>query len=71
MIDTLSKDLTLAFGKGFSRTNQIYMRLFYKEFQISQKASDLLRCCRIAENYGQAKTKILLTTNHKRKVDNS
>ncbi|MEN2436725.1 PDDEXK nuclease domain-containing protein [Weeksellaceae bacterium A-14] len=42
LIDNLSKDLTLAFGKGFSRSNLIYMRLFYKEFQISQKPSDLL-----------------------------
>ncbi len=42
LIDNLSKDLTLAFGKGFSRSNVIYMRLFYKEFPISQKPSDLL-----------------------------
>ncbi|MDR0801476.1 DUF1016 N-terminal domain-containing protein [Fluviicola sp.] len=42
LINNLSKDLTLAFGKGFSRSNIIYMRLFYKEFQISQKTSDLL-----------------------------
>lgn len=42
LIDNLSKDLTLAFGKGFSRSNLIYMRLFYKEFQISQKPSNLL-----------------------------
>lgn len=42
LINNLSKDLTLAFGKGFSRSNIIYMRLFYKEFQISQKPSDLL-----------------------------
>lgn len=42
LIDNLSKDLTLAFGKGFSRSNLIYMRLFYNEFQISEKASHLL-----------------------------
>jgi predicted nuclease of restriction endonuclease-like (RecB) superfamily len=42
LIDNLSKDLSLTFGKGFSRSNLIYMRLFYNEFQISQKASDLL-----------------------------
>lgn len=42
LIDNLSKDLTLAFGKGFSRSNLVYMRLFYNEFQISQKPSNLL-----------------------------
>ena len=42
LIDNLSKDLTLAFGKGFSRSNLIYMRLFYREFPISQKPSNLL-----------------------------
>lgn len=42
LIDKLSKDLTLAFGKGFSRSNLIYMRLFYNEFQISQTSSNLL-----------------------------
>lgn len=42
LINNLSKDLSLAFGKGFSRSNIIYMRLFYKEFQISQKPSNLL-----------------------------
>lgn len=42
LIDNLAKDLTLAFGKGFSRSNLIYMRLFYREFPISQKPSNLL-----------------------------
>ncbi len=42
LIDNLSKDLSLALGKGFSRSNLIYMRLFYNEFQISEKASHLL-----------------------------
>jgi predicted nuclease of restriction endonuclease-like (RecB) superfamily len=42
LIDNLSKDLSLTFGKGFSPSNLIYMRLFYSEFQISQKASNLL-----------------------------
>ena len=42
LIDNLSKDLSLAFGKGFSRSNLIYMRLFYSEFPISEKPSHLL-----------------------------
>lgn len=42
LIDNLSKDLSLAFGKGFSRSNLIYIRLFYSEFQISQTPSHLL-----------------------------
>ena len=42
LIDNLSKDLSLAFGKGFSRSNLIYIRLYYIEFQISQTPSHLL-----------------------------
>lgn len=42
LINNLSKDLSLAFGKGFSRSNLIYIRLFYIEFQISQTPSNLL-----------------------------
>jgi predicted nuclease of restriction endonuclease-like (RecB) superfamily len=42
LIDKLSGDLTINFGKGFSRSNLIYMRLFYLEFPISEKASHLL-----------------------------
>ena len=42
LIDNLSKDLSLTLGKGFSRSNLIYMRLFYSEFQISEKPSHLL-----------------------------
>jgi predicted nuclease of restriction endonuclease-like (RecB) superfamily len=42
LIDNLSKDLSLAFGKGFSRSNLIYIRLFYSEFQISQTPSNFL-----------------------------
>ena len=42
LIDNLSKDLAMAFGKGFSRSNLIYMRLFYTEFPISEKPSHLL-----------------------------
>jgi predicted nuclease of restriction endonuclease-like (RecB) superfamily len=42
LIDTLSKDLSVNLGKGFSRSNLIYMRLFYLNFSISEKASHLL-----------------------------
>ncbi len=42
LIDNLSKDLSQKLGKGFSRSNLIYMRLFYTEFSISEKASHLL-----------------------------
>lgn len=42
LIDNLSKDLSLTLGKGFSRSNLIYMRLFYSEFPISEKPSHLL-----------------------------
>jgi len=38
----LSKDLKTSHGKGFSRTNLVYMRLFYTKYQISQTLSDQL-----------------------------
>jgi predicted nuclease of restriction endonuclease-like (RecB) superfamily len=38
----LSKDLTLRHGKGFSRSNLQYMRLFYLKYPICQKASGKL-----------------------------
>lgn len=42
LINKLSSDLSLSLGKGFSRSNLIYMRLFYIEFPISEKPSHLL-----------------------------
>jgi predicted nuclease of restriction endonuclease-like (RecB) superfamily len=42
LIDNLAKDLSDRHGRGFSRSNLIYMRLFFLEFKISEKASHLL-----------------------------
>lgn len=42
LIASLAKDLNVRHGKGFSRTNLVYMRLFYLRYSISQKPSDLL-----------------------------
>ena len=42
LLKEISKDLSLAHGKGFSRSNLVYMRLFYIEFPISEKPSHLL-----------------------------
>ncbi len=42
LIDNLSRDLSIRLGRGFSRSNLIYMRLFYLEFPISEKPSHLL-----------------------------
>ncbi|MEI6141133.1 MAG: PDDEXK nuclease domain-containing protein [Mariniphaga sp.] len=42
LIDNLSKDLSLLSGKGFSRSNLIYMRLLYLKYPISEKPSHLL-----------------------------
>ena len=39
---TLSRDLTRLHGRGFSRSNLVYMRLLYLRYPISQKLSDLL-----------------------------
>jgi len=42
LIVSLAKDLSLRHGRGFSRTNLVYMRLLYLRYPISQKPSDLL-----------------------------
>ena len=42
LINNLANDLSLNLGKGFSRSNLIYMRLFYLDFPISEKPSHLL-----------------------------
>lgn len=42
LISTLASDLSLRHGKGFSRTNLVYMRLLYQRYPISQKPSHLL-----------------------------
>ena len=42
LLTTLSRDLTLRHGKGFSRSNVIYMRLLYLSYSKGQKPSDLL-----------------------------
>lgn len=42
LLTRLSRDLTRLHGRGFSRSNLVYMRLFYLRYPISQKVSDLL-----------------------------
>ena len=42
LFERLSKDLTLQYGKGFSRSNLLYMRQLYLSFQISETLSHLL-----------------------------
>lgn len=42
LFERLSKDLTLAHGKGFSRSNLLYMRKLYLSFPISETLSHLL-----------------------------
>lgn len=37
LLENLSKDLSLAHGKGFSRSNLNYMRLFYQRFPICEE----------------------------------
>jgi predicted nuclease of restriction endonuclease-like (RecB) superfamily len=39
LLTRLSKDLTQAYGRGFSRSNLNYMRKFYNEFQICETLS--------------------------------
>lgn len=52
LISNLSRDLGLRHGRGFSRANVIYMRLFYQCFpdaQTSQTLSDQLSWSHIVE----------------------
>lgn len=42
LLDRLSKDLTLEFGKGFSRSNLVYIRKFYLSFPKSETMSHQL-----------------------------
>lgn len=42
LLTHLSRDLSLRHGKGFSRSNVIYMRLLYLHYSKGQKPSDLL-----------------------------
>jgi len=42
LIEQLAADLRLRHGKGFSRSNLIYMRLLYLRYQKSQMPSDFL-----------------------------
>ncbi|MEK6868274.1 MAG: PDDEXK nuclease domain-containing protein, partial [Nanoarchaeota archaeon] len=42
LFETISQDLKLRYGKGFSRSNVIYMRLLYLKYPKSQTLSDQL-----------------------------
>lgn len=42
LLDRLSRDLTLEFGKGFSRSNLVYIRKFYTAFPKSETLSHQL-----------------------------
>ena len=42
LFERLSKDLTIVYGKGFGRSNLLYMRKLYLTFQISGTLSHLL-----------------------------
>ena len=42
LLERLSRDLTQAYGRGFSRSNLVYMRKFYLAFQIRETVSHKL-----------------------------
>ncbi|MBI4439551.1 hypothetical protein HY638_01105 [Candidatus Woesearchaeota archaeon] len=42
LFERIAKDLRMMYGKGFSRSNIIYMRLIYLEYPKSQTLSDQL-----------------------------
>jgi predicted nuclease of restriction endonuclease-like (RecB) superfamily len=44
LLENLSKYLSQLHGKGFSRSNLVYMRLFYQKYPISEKPSHQLSC---------------------------
>lgn len=49
LLENLSKDLSLVHGKGFSRSNLNYMRLFYKCYPICETMSHKLNWSHICE----------------------
>ena len=49
LFDTLAKDLRKRYGRGFSRSNVIYMRLLYLKYPKSQTLSDQLSWTRCFE----------------------
>lgn len=49
LLENLSKDLTSMHGKGFSRSNLNYMRLFYQHFPICETLSHKLNWSHICE----------------------
>ncbi|MBS3151504.1 DUF1016 family protein [Candidatus Woesearchaeota archaeon] len=42
LFEKLARDLKLRYGRGFSRSNVVYMRLFYLKYPTSQTVSDQL-----------------------------
>jgi hypothetical protein len=54
LLEILSRDLTLLHGRGFSRSNLNYIRLFYIRFPICQTLSNKLswsHYCEIIKNH--------------------
>lgn len=49
LISNLAKDLTMLHGRGFSRSNIVYMRLLYLRYPISQKPSHQLNWSHFVE----------------------
>ncbi len=49
LLEKLSKDLSLIHGKGFSRSNLNYMRLFYNRYPICETVSHKLSWSHICE----------------------
>ncbi len=49
LISTFAKDLSLLHGKGFSKSNFVYMRLLYLLYPISQKPSHQLNWSHFVE----------------------
>lgn len=52
IFEKIAKDLKEKYGKGFSRSNIIYMRLFYFKYQKSQTVSDQLSWSHYVELLG-------------------
>jgi predicted nuclease of restriction endonuclease-like (RecB) superfamily len=53
LLDRLSKDLTAMYGKGFSRTNLVYIRKLYIVYQIGQTVSDQLSAKNVLSEIGE------------------
>ena len=66
LLDRLSKSLTAMYGKGFSRSNMVYIRKLYGAFPIGETVSDQLswsHYVEILKSDNELEIKLLIESN--------